>query len=43
MVSGGLESTGQEERKGGVGFHGDFNGLTWMLLIAATPMYRKMP
>lgn len=34
----------QQERKGeGLGLHLDFNGLTWMLLIAATPMYRKMP
>lgn len=33
----------QESKGGGVGLLGDFNGLTCMLLIAATPMYRKIP
>lgn len=28
---------------GGVRLLGDCNELTWMLLSAATPMYRKMP
>lgn len=33
----------QQEIRGGVGLYGAYNGLTWVLLIAATPMYRKMP
>lgn len=32
---------GKKRRR--VGLLGDFNGLIWMLLIAVTPMYRKMP
>lgn len=38
-----MASAGRKYKQEKRGEKRDFDGLTWMLLIAATPMYRKMP